>query len=597
MDDTTLQPAGDFLLTIRPQEGHFLALARGTPAGDAEGRFDPPWDDATLQRYLNWHSRQLVDPTPAATEQLGTIGTALFRSLPEEIRTLLHVSVGRVGAVRFLLDLQDPSLTMLPWEWLYDPFQEAFLAQAPATPLMRYLPSSRPAEPWLREEPLRVLLVVGLPADGAAEIAAAGRQSQLLLEQLHEEGKLRADILVRPGLDTLRWRLAQGSYHVLHVVTHGQRSGSQVHLELAQEAGPVEVLTAQSLAALVGEPRTLKAALLMACHAGEEVRRDNADILQPTPMAQALLEAGLLAVVAIQGAMPASAAPVFAEGFYQSLLLKEPVETAVTQGRKALAAHHALSWPLPALYTRAIALPRPRLFQRGIRRLKALPRASKVAAGLVPVLLLLVLVLNWALTPCLVTRAQRQGLELLAQGRTDEAIRAFQRGLDRDPDNAALLYNLGNAYEELPDYERAIDAYRQAIAANSSLDLAYNNLARIYLKVYGECDEAMVLLERAREVFQDVSVMPAWHKNMGWAYLCQGNYEQARVYLERARESQGDVPETLYLLAQVYRALGEPCQEQACLHDFLRFSNPADFSLEQEAAKSRLPAIECPESP
>jgi tetratricopeptide (TPR) repeat protein len=59
----------------------------------------------------------------------------------------------------------------------------------------------------------------------------------------------------------------------------------------------------------------------------------------------------------------------------------------------------------------------------------------------------------------------------IAAGRTDDAIRAIEARLQADPDDPALLINLGGAYAQKGDTARAARAYQAAIDSRTRYDL------------------------------------------------------------------------------------------------------------------------------
>ena len=61
--------------------------------------------------------------------------------------------------------------------------------------------------------------------------------------------------------------------------------------------------------------------------------------------------------------------------------------------------------------------------------------------------------------------------EDIAAGRNDQAIRALEARLEADPDDPALLINLGAAYARSGDSARAARAFQAAIDSNTRYDL------------------------------------------------------------------------------------------------------------------------------
>ena len=61
--------------------------------------------------------------------------------------------------------------------------------------------------------------------------------------------------------------------------------------------------------------------------------------------------------------------------------------------------------------------------------------------------------------------------QAIADGHADEAIRAIEARLATDPDDPALLINLGAAYAKRGDTELAAKAFRTAIASDTRYEL------------------------------------------------------------------------------------------------------------------------------
>src|SRR5690606_9678426 len=86
------------------------------------------------------------------------IGTCLRRSIDEAERS------GQ--GLRIRLRLADaPSLTGIPWEYLYSTSNDRFLVLSSWTPLVRYLDLPRGVTPLKASPPLRILVMISSPTD------------------------------------------------------------------------------------------------------------------------------------------------------------------------------------------------------------------------------------------------------------------------------------------------------------------------------------------------------------------------------------------------------------------------------------------------
>ena len=88
-----------------------------------------------------------------------------------------------------------------------------------------------------------------------------------------------------------------------------------------------------------------------------------------------------------------------------------------------------------------------------------------------------------------------------------DTITIFLKELARKPDNTIARFNLGSAYIQRKDYEKALETYKKAFANLSSLDVVHasklvRNIA-ICLKELGRYREALKVVTDAKEAYQD----------------------------------------------------------------------------------------------
>ena len=96
------------------------------------------------------------------------------------------------------------------------------------------------------------------------------------------------------------------------------------------------------------------------------------------------------------------------------------------------------------------------------------------------------------------------GNRLAKQGKNDEAIAAYERAIELEPNLAIIHNNLGNMLLRQQKYSEAIAAYEQAIGLEPKLAMAHSNLGNI-LTYLGRNDEAIAAYERA------ISHQPDYH--------------------------------------------------------------------------------------
>jgi tetratricopeptide (TPR) repeat protein len=134
------------------------------------------------------------------------------------------------------------------------------------------------------------------------------------------------------------------------------------------------------------------------------------------------------------------------------------------------------------------------------------------------------------LTPFIGAAAEgliKQGLNFADKRNLNEAIKAYDKALQLDPESALALNNKGIALADLGKYDEAIRAYEEAIEVDSKYAEAWNNKG-IALADLGKYDEAIDAYEEAIEV--DSKYAEAWN-NKGIALADLGKYDEAiRAY-------------------------------------------------------------------
>jgi len=354
------------LLVTRAGE-RYRAFVVDAPAGEASIVFDPPFAAGEFTRLgglmgLRRDVRPEDGRPPAA--DLADLGSRLFAAIfRDEVRSLLAASLSSVaeeGAglrlrLRFEEDAAD--LAILPWEILYDADHSQFVGLGEASPILRYLSLPRSRSALLVEPPLRVLALlsspVGLPE---LDVEREWQAIQEALGALVRDGKFVLEQLTRPTLNALQERLLDEPVHVLHIVSHGvfdERSqAGSVALEDAQ--GQAHLVRGDELAKLLRNHPAVRLSYLSAC---EGALASGASVF--TGVAQALVQGGVPAAVAMQAEISDSGAIEMARIFYTALAAGRPVDAALTQARVSLSAAGSPEWAIPVLFSRS---PDNRLF-------------------------------------------------------------------------------------------------------------------------------------------------------------------------------------------------------------------------------------------
>ena len=94
------------------------------------------------------------------------------------------------------------------------------------------------------------------------------------------------------------------------------------------------------------------------------------------------------------------------------------------------------------------------------------------------------------------------GAIYLAEGRYEEAIRAFKRAIDGEPDLSAHHYHLGRAYLGIDRTSEAIEAFQDAVALDPDHEMAHWHLGVLYAD-RGEYERAAAEYEEVIRINPD----------------------------------------------------------------------------------------------
>ncbi|MEG3967229.1 protein kinase [Microcoleus sp. T2B6] len=137
----------------------------------------------------------------------------------------------------------------------------------------------------------------------------------------------------------------------------------------------------------------------------------------------------------------------------------------------------------------------------------------------------------WTFSPQIVYFLKKEGFLSYKNKRLETAEISYKTALFFKPNDGQTNYNLGVLHEDKQEYDRARAAYQ--IAVNAGINKALNNLARLEIldKQYAK---ALPLLEKALPLATDIKTTYTIHKNLGWAQLELGRYEEANNNLTKA---------------------------------------------------------------
>jgi hypothetical protein len=267
--------------------------------------------------------------------------------------------------MRLFVGPSAPELHGLRWETLRDPEDDTYLLLGEQVLFSRYLSSLDWGPVRVRSKAdLRALVVIanptnldryrpgGRPLDGLdveAELArACSGLGTLAVSSLASGGSATLNNLV----DHLRGAAGDGPYDVLYLVCHGALINGEPNLWLEDEAGQAAVVAGSELVVRLSEMREKpRLVVLSSCQSagrGDASRSSDEGVL--AALGPRLAEAGVAAVVAMQGSITVQTAAEFVTVLFRELEQDGQIDRAVAVARGAV--RHYDDWWMPVLFMR-----------------------------------------------------------------------------------------------------------------------------------------------------------------------------------------------------------------------------------------------------
>ena len=527
MEDQFTYQDFDLLIERGPPDGFRARVLRSPTGESAFVQFFLPFSEVELENLVlkvGPSRRGTRGPGRPESTLLKDFGGKLYGAVfTDELRDLLRSSLNQTRAqgvgLRLRLRLADvPELANLPWEFLYDPRLNRFLAQSRHTPLVRYLDLPDPPQPRGVAGPLRLLVMISSPSGYyPLDVEQEWRLLTGALAEPQQQGRVVIERLPAT-MSTLRRRLRQEEFHIFHFVGHGsyKREWDDGVLVMEDRNGQPHEVTGEELGGLLNESDHTRLAVLNAC---EGARGGVSDPF--AGVAQSLIQQGLPAVVAMQFAITDDAAIIFAHELYAAIADGYPLEAALADARGAIRDEgNPTEWGTPVLYSRA---PDGRLFDlsgqsrtleaerkaRDEAERKARDEAERKARQEAE-------------------RKARKEAKRKARKEAEQQARTPPETLDAPGDIDPMV--LGDRAEAAGDFTEAERWFR--VAAEARNTDAMNRLALLLHNTLGRTSEA-------ESWFHDAANAGNTHAmvNLGLLAQYQGDADEAEEWLHRAVEA------------------------------------------------------------
>ncbi|HKR02107.1 MAG TPA: tetratricopeptide repeat protein [Pyrinomonadaceae bacterium] len=353
----------DFDLLINSDGEHGYEIVVRSPAGEAREFRKLPFDRETLKDRQNnlqlallrsgGRYRLATSPKGQPIQQFGLeLFNALFTgSVLARYEVSQQLAADRGKGLRIKLNIRQPSLSALPWEFLYDPRSAEYLCLSSNTPVIRYLELQYSIKPLVVEPPLQILGMTASPSD--LETLDAEREKRHVEEAVRDLGdSVKLTWLEGQTWQDLQQKLQVGSWHIFHFIGHGgfDDQSDEGFIALADETGKARYLKATELGRLLADHNALRLVVLNSC---DSALSGQLDIFSST--ASILIRRNIPAVLAMQYEITDRAAIEFSRSFYRAIANDIPIDGAVAEARKAisLAIKDTVEWGTPVLYLRS----------------------------------------------------------------------------------------------------------------------------------------------------------------------------------------------------------------------------------------------------
>ncbi len=145
------------------------------------------------------------------------------------------------------------------------------------------------------------------------------------------------------------------------------------------------------------------------------------------------------------------------------------------------------------------------------------------------------------------------GNELFKEEKYEEAVKAFEKLIEENPEAYIISQNIGNCYFQMEQYDKAVEYYQKILDEDPE-----NTDAMLLIgKAYENKGDEEKALEWYRKIkFEEIDD-PVVLYNIGTRFYNMANYEEALKYYQRSVEVKEDFLDGLYQLGLTYLTLGQ----------------------------------------
>tara|TARA_B100000959_G_C14980373_1_gene623211 strand:+ start:435 stop:2549 length:2115 start_codon:yes stop_codon:yes gene_type:complete len=129
-----------------------------------------------------------------------------------------------------------------------------------------------------------------------------------------------------------------------------------------------------------------------------------------------------------------------------------------------------------------------------------------------------------------------------------DEVSLWSDAAEKSPLKPRPFNNLGEAYEKIADYQKAIHFLKKAVSLAPDFDYAHNNLGT----VYGKLNQFDLAIKEYLHVLKVNDQFTAAHYNLGKSYEMKEMFDEAVQEYSKAIEQQPDFYQAYFNLASIY---------------------------------------------
>lgn len=330
--------------------GEDKKIQASSKKGEAKGELKLDVNLVNVMRYV-------VEKRCTNKEILEYFGGILYDAIfPIDIRTHFRVTQSFAedlkSNLRIRLIFEDPKLSALPWELLYEKDTGTFLCSDHSIALSRYIEVPKEKREIKFSLPLRILLIISSPSD-LKELDSKGEVSliQDALSDMINAGKIELDPLYDATIINIKKRLGEKNYNIIHFIGHGDFEDDMGYIFLVEPDGSSKKIRDVGFCSIFSPSYSIGLVILNACHGATVSSHRGFSGVAPN-----LVIHGIPAVIAMQFQILDETAKNFAYQFYLAIAQRFPVDAAIQEARNLIFAHVGSDKPdfaIPVLYMRA----------------------------------------------------------------------------------------------------------------------------------------------------------------------------------------------------------------------------------------------------